>query len=258
MPFFTPPWDQQVAPVRVPEPHGTRWAARRRPSSAFSVPVPAAAPFTPASLPNLYAWYDASDTATITQSSGAVTQFNDKSGNGHNVSQGNASFRPTTNLHTVNSKNVIFFHDQELDSAASFSLTQPFTVFMVYNILAASQVQRAWDTQGGTGRALYNASSGTFGIYAGSVADTATSFTVALWTQMALFNGASSKVQLNGNAPTTVNPSTSNLSNVVMQIGSGSANAINSDVCDLAFCTGDQSASFSNYHGYAQSYWGAP
>ena len=68
------------------------------------------APFTPASISGLMSWYDASDTATITDAgAGAVSQWNDKSGNGFHVSQGTALFRPTTGTRTVNSLNVIDF-----------------------------------------------------------------------------------------------------------------------------------------------------
>lgn len=42
----------------------------------------------------LFAWYDASDLKTITLVSGNVSQWNDKSGNGFNVSQATAGNRP--------------------------------------------------------------------------------------------------------------------------------------------------------------------
>jgi hypothetical protein len=65
--------------------------------------------WTPASLTGLKAWYDASDTATISVSGTAVTQWNDKSGNGYNVTQGTSANRPTSGVSTLNSKNVIDF-----------------------------------------------------------------------------------------------------------------------------------------------------
>ncbi|MDC1167903.1 hypothetical protein OAT36_03215, partial [Flavobacteriaceae bacterium] len=45
-------------------------------------------------------WLDAADAATITESGGAVSQWNDKSGNGNHAVQGNASFRPTYTANT--------------------------------------------------------------------------------------------------------------------------------------------------------------
>lgn len=51
-------------------------------------------PWTPAELSNLFAWFDASDSATVTQSSGAVSQWNDKSTNAFNVAQSVAGAKP--------------------------------------------------------------------------------------------------------------------------------------------------------------------
>src|SRR5439155_19226332 len=55
------------------------------------------------------AWYDASDTSTITASSNAVSQWNDKSGNGYHLTQGTGSRQPLTNTDTINGLNVIKF-----------------------------------------------------------------------------------------------------------------------------------------------------
>jgi hypothetical protein len=44
---------------------------------------------------DLVAWYDASDTASITEVAGAVSQWNDKSGGGAHVTQGTGANQPT-------------------------------------------------------------------------------------------------------------------------------------------------------------------
>ena len=53
--------------------------------------------FSPSSIPNLQLWLDASDTSSISKnSSNQVSQWNDKSGNGRNVSQSGANnIKPT-------------------------------------------------------------------------------------------------------------------------------------------------------------------
>lgn len=56
---------------------------------------PATSAWTPASLANLFAWYDTSDYSTITESGGAVSQWNDKSGNARHISQATAANKPT-------------------------------------------------------------------------------------------------------------------------------------------------------------------
>ena len=64
--------------------------------------------FSPLSLPNLKAWYDASDTSTITGGA-AVSQWNDKSPNGYHLSQATATKKPSSGTRTLNSLNVIDF-----------------------------------------------------------------------------------------------------------------------------------------------------
>lgn len=56
------------------------------------------------------AWYDASDTATISLSGSDVTQWNDKSANGYNLAQSSSSLRPQSGTRTINSKNVIDYN----------------------------------------------------------------------------------------------------------------------------------------------------
>lgn len=68
-----------------------------------------AAGFTPLDLPNLNAWWDASDTSTITESGGDVSQWDDKSGNGYHLVQGVAASQPATGANTINGLNVLTF-----------------------------------------------------------------------------------------------------------------------------------------------------
>ena len=52
-----------------------------------------ASDWTPAHT-NTAAWYDSADAGTITDSGGAVSQWDDKSGNGHHITQANGANRP--------------------------------------------------------------------------------------------------------------------------------------------------------------------
>jgi hypothetical protein len=52
-----------------------------------------AAPWTPANITTAL-WLDAADSSTITESGGAVSQWNDKSGNGRNATQATPGFQP--------------------------------------------------------------------------------------------------------------------------------------------------------------------
>lgn len=84
-----------------------------------------AAAWTPASLPNLAAWFDASDAASITQSGGRVSRWADKSGNGYHATQSTEGMKPTTGANTINSLNVLTFDGGDaLVSGASMSLPE--------------------------------------------------------------------------------------------------------------------------------------
>lgn len=65
--------------------------------------------FLPTTLANNVLWLDAADSRTIIESSGSVSQWNDKSGSGNNVTQGTGSEQPTTNATTQNGLNVLDF-----------------------------------------------------------------------------------------------------------------------------------------------------
>jgi hypothetical protein len=54
-------------------------------------------------------WLDAADAATVTTVSGAVSQWNDKSGNGRNATQPSSTRRPTYSAAFLNSKAVVSF-----------------------------------------------------------------------------------------------------------------------------------------------------
>lgn len=81
--------------------------------------------------PNL--WLDASDAATITEVGGAVSQWDDKSGNGRHVAQTSATLQPTTNSRNLNGLNLIDFNSDRLTRADSCGIvgTTAFHIFMV-------------------------------------------------------------------------------------------------------------------------------
>ena len=67
-----------------------------------------APPWTPAQITTAL-WFDAADAATVTTSSNLVDQWNDKSGNGRNLSQTSSS-RPTYNATGQNNLGIIQFN----------------------------------------------------------------------------------------------------------------------------------------------------
>lgn len=80
----------------------------------------------PTSLAGLQLWLDADDDQTVKETANSVSQWNDKSGNGNDVTQGTGSAQPTTNVSTLNSKNVIDFDGND-------TLVLPSALFTIPN-----------------------------------------------------------------------------------------------------------------------------
>jgi len=97
--------------------------------------------WTPANITTAL-WLDAADASTITTVSGAVSQWDDKSGNGTNVAQATSSNRPTIASSFQNSRNALLFDGSNdfLESAGNFSITgnPSFSVFMASRNFSAA------------------------------------------------------------------------------------------------------------------------
>jgi hypothetical protein len=63
-------------------------------------------------------WLDAADASTVTTVSGAVSQWNDKSGNERNATQATSNRRPAYTSSGLNGKNVLTFADDFLSNAS--------------------------------------------------------------------------------------------------------------------------------------------
>ena len=89
--------------------------------------------FTPLSL-NPELWFDSSDLSTITESGGAISQWNDKSGNGRNLTQGTGASQPslTTNFNGLNT--VTFDGSNDFMETVSVTITQPMWIYAAFNL----------------------------------------------------------------------------------------------------------------------------
>jgi hypothetical protein len=106
-------------------------------------------------------WLDAADASTITQSSGAVSQWNDKSGNGRHVSQSTSAKRPTVASAELNGKDIIRFDPtgspDRLATASALYTTASLGIYAVTANRNASG-ESAWAGQylaGIAGRTLF-------------------------------------------------------------------------------------------------------
>ncbi len=97
--------------------------------------------------PGLQVWLDMADTSTITQVAGAVSQINDKSGNGNNATQGVGAAQPGTGGATQNGKNVLTFDGGDwmsIVNSASINLAGSCTFFLVGNLTNTTGTARTY------------------------------------------------------------------------------------------------------------------
>jgi len=105
-----------------------------------SLPAPA---WTPDQLTSLEAWYDADDATTITESSGSVSQWDDKSGNAGHATQSSGTLQPTLVAAELNGLDVLRFDgsNDTLDLDSSLDLIRnvgDVSVFYVSKISASA------------------------------------------------------------------------------------------------------------------------
>lgn len=87
--------------------------------------------WTPAQLTTAL-WLDAADSSTITESGGAVSQWDDKSGNNNHATQGTGSSQPTTSARNLNGQNVLDFSSDFMRAPVNIdSADQPNMSFFV-------------------------------------------------------------------------------------------------------------------------------
>lgn len=116
-------------------------------------------PILRASVGNsLVLWLDASDSSTITEVAGAVSQWDDKSANGNDALQGTGSKQPTTNATAQNGKNVLNFDNGdtlELPSALYSIPNGNNTLFVVGLHTSSVNDHYISMTEGGASRYYY-------------------------------------------------------------------------------------------------------
>jgi len=178
---------------------------RLRPASQVSSWVN----FNPLSLsPAL--WLDAADTATITASSGSVSQWDDKSGNGRNFTQGTGANQPTTGTRTLNGLNVVdFARGRFVDGGDVLDLgSGGFTIFGVAKFDDTSNSSPWGKNFAGTlnGRyGLVRTAGSIISVYqfdgsvAGAVTVTDSSLSARYFTQLLVRQGAGSSNTLRAN-----------------------------------------------------------
>ena len=152
-------------------------------------------------------WLDAVIIAFTKDSNGLVSQWNDKSGNGHHATQSTESLKPISGTATINGNNALKFDgtDDRLENS-SLTTGQPFSVFAVIKDDISSGSFRTWwsGDSGATRSFLQNSNGNNRSMWADSYLYNGSSTTNnEIWT--AEFNGSSSVLYVDGTAGSTGN-----------------------------------------------------
>ena len=221
----------------------------------YYVLSPKTQPFSPLDLsPAL--WLDASDTATITASSGSVSQWDDKSVNGRNVTQGTAAAQPTTGSATLNGLNVLSF-DGDWLRATGFTVNQPDWVWIVMD---ADAMAVAFDSANVSNRQHWYAALGALSptrLFAGTET-TSNSQNTAWQIAGCRFNGASSYVRVNEVDGSTVNPGSQSMNGFTLGQNHNNGGAPSQGkIAEVIIIPGTPSVSdISNLETYLKDKWG--
>ena len=212
-------------------------------SNATTVAYPGvfATPFSPIDLsPTL--WLDASDESTITESGGAVSQWDDKSGNGNDLTQGTAALQPTTGTRTINTLNTLDFDaDLLVNSPVTLSGAQPITVFVVAEPDAV-QYGRLLRAAGNTSEisAAYLTSGRMIETAGTSLISSVSSYSGGtVYISRFTFDSTSSSIHLNGISVASGNAGTTDLDNrTVMNFGGldASTQQFNGKIGEVIVC----------------------
>lgn len=176
-------------------------------------PCPPPSP-SPNPLGTVWAWWDFSDTTTITlDGSSKISQITDKSGGGHTLAQASASHRPAET--TINGLNAALCDSTNytalIGGTWSPSLSQPYTIFCVSTQTIAASPNYFPGPYGAVGAdfgpvLFENDNNVTSAILTETTAVLVAK--AAPWTQTqftAIYDGASSHLRINaGDTPGTV------------------------------------------------------
>lgn len=219
--------------------------------------------WSPLDLPSLVAWFDASDTATITESGGAVSQWDDKSGNGYHLTS-SGTRKPMTGTRTQNGLNVLDFdgsNDDMLNASVNFS--QPTTQFVVAIVDASDEVRSI--TDGASGRqsiVIGKVGATEDNIYAGTQLFAGSGATVGAWVAIsAVFNGGSSQFWRDGTSAASGSAGSQALTQLYVMSNRGAGGSFFTDgglaeviIYDSALSDGDR----ESVEAYLATKWGTP
>jgi hypothetical protein len=229
-------------------------------SSADTLYTTDAGPVTavtqPTDIAGCVGWWDASDAASITQSGGLVSQWNDKSTAGNHATASSTA-RPTTGTRSLNGKNVLDFDGTANAMATSLADAATQTVLFV----AVSDVAsggRVW-SYGTTNRGVFS-DSGTWAFWrqqtSGPISFGATASATSPSVACALFTSNSSLTTFGNGAQGTTNDPVDS-SGATFNIGKESTSFHNGYIAEIViYNTALTTADRARVEAYLATKWG--
>jgi hypothetical protein len=96
-------------------------------------------------------WLDAADASTVTTVSGAVSQWNDKSGNGRNATQATAASRPTYTSAGLNGRNILTLDGNDILVGSAKIANPGFGMFVVCSFASNTSRMGVFDIGNASG-----------------------------------------------------------------------------------------------------------
>ena len=199
--------------------------------------------FTPASIAGLTLWlkadvgaYQDSGGTTPCTNGTTVAVWKDQSGNGNDASQVTGAARPTFTTGELNGLPGVVFNDSPPTylATSAFSLPQPCTVAFLAKTLNGSILQYYADgTSLNTRNVLLDPNDTTMSLYAGAVASATTPAQTSFFAAIAVFNNASSVINVMGTETTGLNPGATNGAGVTVGAGAGGTSALKGPMVEV-------------------------
>ena len=188
-------------------------------------------------------WLDASDTSTITASSGFVSQWNDKSGNGYNVVQATGANQPTTGSATINGLNVLSFDgsNDRMQNLSVPSSSRPHTYVIVAKETSSITVTKSLLNTGSdtNGMALFltgTSPNRSIRVFYGAVAAGPNIPTTNVNICFVVMNGANSQIGFNSTISSVTTTGATRAAGIrVGSNGSGTGEFFNGQIAEVLY-----------------------
>lgn len=235
-----------------------------RPSSSATLTLTGQTPTwsPPLTISGLVAWF-AADRIVGLSDGAAVSTWSDISGFGHDLAQATGSQQPLYKTSILNGHPVVRFDSTDYMKTATFTLAQPYTVFIVCcpsDVTTAGNHILADGNSIDTGMMFFNVAapgSAALDLYAGGTVVSGQMATVGEYLVFeAIFNGASSIANKNGTG-TTGDAGTATPSGLTLCARADGFTPLTGDVAEvLIYNSGLSSGNRSTLRSYLGSKYG--